>query len=84
LVDSARWDLQQVGSAKWDSWVGIVGAASFDYLTVGSAMHYHNFVVDYTIQRRKRRGHVVYLEVGPAIVDTEPSDIMVLYLLPLL
>jgi hypothetical protein len=48
------------------------------------AMHYQNFVVDYTVQKRKRKGPVVYLEVGSAIDDAEPSDIMVMSLLPLL
>jgi len=30
LVDSAKQGLQQVGFAKWDLQVGIVGIASFD------------------------------------------------------
>jgi hypothetical protein len=45
-------------------------------------MHYQELVVDYIVQRRKRKVHVVYLEARSAIDDAEPSDIMVL--LPLL
>jgi hypothetical protein len=48
------------------------------------AMCYQELVVDYTIQRRKRKGSVVYLEVISAIDDVEPSDIMAMFLLLLL
>jgi hypothetical protein len=51
---------------------------------VGPAMCFQNFVVDYTAQKRKKRDLVVYLGDGPAIGDTEPSDIMVLFPLLLL
>jgi hypothetical protein len=44
----------------------------------------HNFFVDYTVQKRKRRGPGVYLEAGISIDDDEPSDIMVMFPLSLL
>jgi hypothetical protein len=47
-------------------------------------MRYQNFAADYTIQKRKRRGPGVYLEAKPSIEDAKPSDIMVLFPLPLL
>jgi len=51
---------------------------------VGPAMCFHNFYDDYTPQKRKRRGLVVYLEVGPGIGDVEPSGIMALFPIMLL
>jgi hypothetical protein len=48
------------------------------------AMHYQKLVADYIVQRRKRKGPVVYLEIDYAIDDIEPLDITNLFLLPLL
>jgi hypothetical protein len=48
------------------------------------AMCYQELAADYTVQRRKRKGPVVYLEVVSAIDDAEPSDIMAMFLLLLL
>jgi hypothetical protein len=48
------------------------------------AMCYKELDVDYTIQRRKRKGLVVYLEVDFSINDVEPSNITTLFLLLLL
>jgi hypothetical protein len=47
-------------------------------------MRYQNFVVDYTVRERERKGLVVYLKVDSTIDDVEPSDITALFLLPLL
>ena len=47
-------------------------------------MRYQNFVVDYIVRERERKGLLVYLEVGSAIDDVEPSDIMALFILLLL
>jgi hypothetical protein len=47
-------------------------------------MHYQNFVANYTIWEGERKGIIVYLNVGSAIDDAEPSDIMEVFLLPLL
>jgi hypothetical protein len=44
-------------------------------------MCYQELVVGYTVRRRKRKGHAMYLEADSAIDDVEPSDIMVLFLL---
>jgi hypothetical protein len=43
-----------------------------------------NFVVDYTIQERKRKGPVMYFEAENITDGAEPSDIMVLFPLLLL
>jgi hypothetical protein len=48
------------------------------------AMCYQELAVDYTVQRRKRKGPAVYLEADSAIDDAEPSDIMALFILLLL
>jgi hypothetical protein len=39
------------------------------------AMCYQELAADYTVQRGKRRGHVVYLEADSAIDVVWPSDI---------
>jgi hypothetical protein len=44
-------------------------------------MHYQNFFVDYIVQERERKGLIVYLKVGSAIDDVEPSDITAMFLL---
>jgi hypothetical protein len=48
------------------------------------AIHYQELAANYTVHRRKRKGPVVYLEANYSIDDAEPSDIMTLFLLPLL
>jgi hypothetical protein len=47
-------------------------------------MCYQELVADYTIQRGKRKGPVVYLEADYAIDLAQPSDITTLFLLLLL
>jgi hypothetical protein len=51
---------------------------------VGLAMCFHNFVVDYTTQKRKRKDLVAYLGNELAIGDVEPSYILVMFPLLLL
>jgi hypothetical protein len=47
-------------------------------------MCFQNFVANYTAQKIRKKDHVGYLEVWPAIGDAKPSNIMVLFPLPLL
>ena len=47
-------------------------------------MCYQELATDYVVQRRKRKGPVVYLEADSAIGDAEPSDITPLFLISLL
>ena len=51
---------------------------------VGLAMCFHNFLIDYTIQKIKRMGLVMFLEARPTIGNAEPSYIMILFPLFLL
>jgi hypothetical protein len=51
---------------------------------VGPAMCFQNYVVDYIVQKRKKKDLVVYLGDEPTIGDAESSDILVLFLLFLL
>ena len=51
---------------------------------VGPTMCFHNFVVVYIVQKRKRKDLVAYLGDKPAIGDAEPTDTLVLFpLMPL-
>jgi hypothetical protein len=46
---------------------------------VGPTMCFHNYVVDNTAQKRKKKDLVAYLGGEPAIGDVEPSNILVLF-----
>jgi hypothetical protein len=48
---------------------------------VGPTRFYQELAADYTVQRIKRKGPAVYLEVDSATDDAKPSDIMAMFLL---